>query len=521
MVDQIEKNQRPDGYFNSYFISVEPSKRFCDRTMHELYCAGHLIEAAIAYRHATGRDRFLKLMCRYADEIERIFVREHSARFVTPGHEEIELALVKLYHATGERRYLDLAKFFIDHRGEDAAENYYDFANSLYAQDDRPVREFDTATGHAVRAVYLYCAMADLAREYNDEGLWQACQRVFDSIVNRRMYITGGIGSTHHGEAFTEDYDLPNQTAYAETCAALGLVLFAARMSANEPKAVYADVAERALYNGFLSGVSLDGKAFFYENPLAIDPVQRRLDTSMAQPARRLPAMQRAEVFECSCCPPNVARLIASVGDLLYSYDDNTVYLHHYMPSETHFQHQGRDITIIQKTDYPCDGKLEIIVRGKLEGQIAVRIPGWCRSFHADQAYELRDGYAYFSAYSYLNVIFDMPPAFMEAAPMVQNDCGRICVMRGPLVYCMEGVDNGSCLRDIRLLENAEFSTAYSEALGANVLKTTGVRRAADKFNGLYRPYQGDEVEQEVTLIPYYAFANRGISEMLVWIGLK
>lgn len=522
LVELIDQNQGNDGYFNSYFMSVEPARRFCDRTMHELYCAGHLIEAAVAYAHATGKERFLQLMCRYADYMERVFVKEKSAKFITPGHEELELALVRLYHATGENRYLELAKYFIDHRSEDPESTYYAFANSLYAQDDRPVRELDTATGHAVRAVYLYSAMADLAFESDDEELMAACRRVFDSIVNRRMYVTGGIGSTHHGEAFTIDYDLPNQTAYAETCAALGLVLFASRMSNIEADSIYADTAERALYNGMLSGVSLDGKAFFYENPLAIDPALRCRDSSMQSESLRLPATQRAEVFECSCCPPNIARFVASVGNILYSHTEDTIYVHHFMDSVTRFPFNGREITLTQKTDYPHRGRVEISVEGEFKGKIAVRVPGWCPRMETSATYSLSRGYAYFGLDTQKIIIeFDMPVVLIEAAPMVQNDSGRVAVTRGPLVYCLEAVDNGAYLRDIRIPSDAIFATEFHKGIGAHILKTEGVRRDAKKFRGLYRPYRDDVMVQPLVFIPYFAFANRGESEMLVWVGVK
>ena len=353
VVEKIIAHQEPDGYFNIYFTVVEPGKRFTRRTDHELYDAGHLIEAAVAYAATTGKRAFLDAMIRYADLIDRVFRVEGSAAFITPGHEEIELALVKLYRATGERRYLQLALFFVDRRGCQAEEEYAGFAGRGYCQDRLPVREETDAIGHAVRAVYLYAAMADLYAETGDETLMEACRRMFDSITQRRMYITGGIGSSAHGEAFTLDYDLPNLTAYAETCAALGLALFARRMSALEPDGRYADAAERAMYNGFLSGVSLDGRSFFYENPLELQPRLRARDETMLHQGIHLPITQRVEVFECSCCPPNVLRFIASIADFLYTRQDGALYVHHYMASETR---TGGGL-ICQQTDYPYEGR--------------------------------------------------------------------------------------------------------------------------------------------------------------------
>lgn len=334
VVEEFIKNQDEDGYFNSYYLVTRQDERFQNRTDHELYCAGHWMEAAAAYYHATGKNRFLKAVCRYADYIERVFKHERSAGFTTPGHPEIELALVRLYEATGEKRYLELSKFFIDKHGlHENDEKRYDFANELYNQDDIPLRDRSTAEGHCVRALYLFCGMADIAERYADTALADACRRCFDNIVNKRMYITGGVGSTHLGEAFSIDYDLPNRTAYAETCAAISLVMFARRMQRLEPNAIYGDAVERALYNGVLSGISMDGSSFFYENPLEIVPKFNNVNSSTTI-KEHFPITQRVEVFDCSCCPPNIMRLIASVGDYLYTYDADTLYIHQYIDSE-------------------------------------------------------------------------------------------------------------------------------------------------------------------------------------------
>ena len=263
LIDLIEKNQDDCGYFNIFFTVVEPQNRFVNRDCHELYCAGHLMEAAVAYYYATGKRKFLDLMCKYADYIEKRFKIDKDAEFVTPGHQEIELALVKMYEATGEKRYLELSKFFIDERGK-RSEFKYDWCKESYHQSHIPVREQKEAVGHAVRATYLYCAMADLALRYNDKDLQSACETIFEDIVNHKMYITGGIGSSRAGEAFTIPYDLPNLIAYTESCAAIGLILFCHRMLLLTNDVKYSHVIERALYNGFLSSFSLDGKSFFY-----------------------------------------------------------------------------------------------------------------------------------------------------------------------------------------------------------------------------------------------------------------
>jgi DUF1680 family protein len=273
-------------------------------------------------------------MRKYADYIERVFMIEQSAAFATPGHEEIELALVRLWRCTGEERYLRLSEFFVNQRGCNPKDKPIG-GEPRYAQDHLPAREQTTAEGHAVRAMYLYCAMADLAGELRDEGLLKACRALFGNITQKRMYVTGGMGSTYRGEAFTIDYDLPNETAYAETCAAIGLALFCRRMSALEPDSRYADAAERAIYNGLLSGVSEDGTAFFYENPLEIHPALRQKDTARPGGQERFPLTRRQKIFSCSCCPPNITRFVASFGDFLFARDADTLYVHHYAHART------------------------------------------------------------------------------------------------------------------------------------------------------------------------------------------
>jgi len=512
-IDTIEQNQDENGYFNSYFGVVEPENIFTRRTDHELYCAGHLIEASVAYFEATGKDKFLKMMCRYADHIDQIFRIDNSADFVTPGHQELELALVRLYKATDEKRYLELSKFFIDMRGANDKETYYCFANSKYTQDHLPVREQTSAEGHAVRAVYLYTAMADISKHYNDEKLFDACKAIFSNIIDKKMYITGGIGSTSEGEAFTIDYDLPNQTAYAETCAALGLALFSQKMLLCEQNAVYADIAELAIYNGFLSGISLDGKAFFYENPLEINPSLQERNSSTNKPAR-FPIMQRKEVFDCSCCPPNVVRFIASIGNTLYSYSDDTLFVNQYMESETKYN----NTEIIQKTNYPIDGQIIINYRGDFS-TLAVRVPSWCKSFEIDKDYSLKDGYAYIKVNSEdsIKLKFDMPVQLIEAHPNVQENAGRLAVKRGPIVYCLEGIDNGDNLRDISINLNADFKIYEESPFSLPVLYTKGYRRETDD-RSLYNQASNHKISQKLKCIPYSNFANRGISEMIVWI---
>ena len=514
-IDLIIKNSDENGYFNSHFLVAEKENRFRLRECHELYCAGHLIEAAVAYYELTGKDRFLNAVKKYADYIERAFKIDNTAAFITPGHPEIELALVRLYKATSEKRYIELAKYFIDKRGNcDEPGIYTDWANEYYSQDEIPVRERKTAEGHCVRALYLMCAAADIAYIYKDNDLKTACERFFDSIVNKRMYITGGVGSSNMGESFTIDYDLPNRTAYAETCAAISLAMFAGRMLKFGADSRYSDIIERTMYNGIMSGISLDGKSFFYENPLEIDPDFNNINTS-TKVKERFPITQRVEVFDCSCCPPNIMRFVASISGLIYGFDDNTVYINQYINSEG----DVNGIKISQKTEYPNNGKITVRCNSNKK-QIAFRIPCWCKSFNINKKYSIKNGYAYVDLDSEENIELelDMPVRIISANRRIHSDAGRIAVMRGPVVYCAEGIDNGADIKSIALPAESVFELAESEFL-LPILKTEA-----------YRPFESDSLYYEavddyekipLTLIPYYAFANRGESEMQVWLLRK
>lgn len=514
-IDLIIKNSDAHGYFNSYFLCTRQNERFTDRNLHELYCAGHLIEAAVAYKNATCKDAFLNAMCRYADYIEQVFKNEGSASFVTPGHPELELALIKLYHATGEKRYLELSKFFIDQHGNNTIDrNIAEFADTNYNQDFKPLRSISTAEGHCVRALYLLCGMIDVATEYNDTALIAACKRCFNNIVNKRMYITGSVGSTHIGEAFTVDYHLPNRTAYSETCAAIALALFASRMQNVEVDSRYADTVERALYNGILSGVSMDGKSFFYENPLELDPKFNDINTSTTN-KERYPITQRVEVFGCSCCPPNIVRFIPSVANMIYGCNEDILFVHQYMDSET----SSNGIQITQKTQYPINGNIAITCDSD-KAQIALRIPGWCKSFHLNHPYELKNGYAYVSLRGKTEILLElaMPVVAISANRQVHDCAGRVAIMRGPVVYCIEGVDNGDDLKSVSIDPNGVFKVAETEFLVPNI-NTTGY--IPTESEALYSPAKDSYQQIPLKLIPYFAFANRGTTEMHVWILKK
>ncbi len=511
-VDLIVKNSDENGYYNSHFLVTRQDERFTHRDDHELYCLGHLIEAAVAYNDATGKDKFLKAVCKYADYVEKIFSTDKSAAYTTPGHPELELALVKLYDATGEEKYLKLAEFFIDEHGRHENDlktfSRHGF-NDKYNQDEMPLKDRDTAEGHCVRALYLFSGVADIARIRDDRELFNACKRIFNNIVNKRMYITGGIGSTHIGEAFTIDYDLPNRTAYAETCASISLAMFAGRMLEIEPDSRYADIVEKEIYNGILSGVSMDGKAFFYENPLEIDLDFNEVNTSTNH-KERYPITQRLEVFGCSCCPPNIVRFIPSIAQYMYTYDESTVYVHQYMDSEA----TCGDIKITQRTDYPESGKIRINcdIGGK---KLAIRIPGWCKSFKINAEYQMQNGYAVIEPAEEIIIDFDMPVTAVKSNRKVHENAGRTAIMRGPVVYCAEGIDNGNNLKSIRVDIHSEFKTEGSEFLLPKLTTTAYIDSETDE---LYSSADESISEIPLTLIPYYAFANRGSSSMLVWL---
>jgi len=517
IIDAIEANQHADGYFNVYFTVIEPEARFTKRDYHELYCAGHLIEAAVAWFEATGRDRFLNIMLRYVDCIERAFVTEKTAAFVTPGHEEIELALVRLYHCTKDPRHLELAAFFINQRGNNPldAAGFCDFANAKYDQSHAPVREQTTAEGHCVRACYLYSGMADLARETQDETLLQACRAIFEDIVQTKMYITGGIGPTHNFEAFTLPYDLPLSGAYAETCAAISLAYFASRMLEIEEDAMYADIVERVLFNGILSGVSLSGDAFFYENPMEIKPALHTRDTSiLPKHHQRQPLHTRAKVFFCSCCPPNVVRFFASVGGYFYSEKGGGVYIHQYAEGGTTFG----DASVSVQTNYPHNGRIAVTATGC--AFVALRIPAWCTAFTLNRPYSMEKGYAIVSdTQGEIVLSLEMEPVLMQASPRVTAVSGRVALQMGPIVYCLEGADNGDDLRSLGVYTDMRANVSFDEAFGANVVVAEGFRLA--DTNGLYAMYNGAATAVNLKFIPYFAFANRGPCEMLTWVLTK
>ncbi len=504
IISKIKEHQEDNGYFNIYFTVCEPESRFLRRHDHELYCAGHLMEAAVAYAEATGKTELLECMGKYAEHIYNVFVVEKSGAFFTPGHEEIELALVRMYRYTGKRKYLDLASHFINTRGTIIEDDYPE-----QTQSHKPVREQTDALGHAVRALYLYTGMAYLAKETDDDELKKACRILWKDITTSKMYVTGGVGSSEIGEAFTRSYDLPNDTAYAETCAAISLAFFSNAMLALENDAKYADIVERTLYNGVLSGLSIDGQRFFYTNPLEINMSER---WSTPQGKRRFPITQRPAIFGCSCCPPNINRLLSSIGNYVYGIDDDILYVNQFISSRL----CDDGVCCTQETDYPNSGIISLTAKGA--AKVAVRIPSWCEHFTLNKPYTVERGYAVVeNDGSEIKVEFDIKPRLVYADSRVMRNAGRVCVARGPVIYCAEGVDNGADLHSYSISQSPVFNEVFDNSFGLYTLTVDCVKEM-DFGDGLYSNFAPQKARASLKLIPYNCFANRGETDMIVWL---
>ncbi len=526
IIDQIAAAQQPDGYVNTYFTLVKPEAKWKDiEHGHELYCAGHLIEAAVAYQHATGKRKLLDVATRFADHIDSVF--GPGKKFDCCGHEEIELALVKLYRATNEKRYLELAKFFLDVRGH-TTHGRKSFGD--YAQDHKPIREQREVVGHAVRAMYLYSAMADVAALTGDITLMEALDHIWDDVVYRKMYITGGIGPSAHNEGFTVPYDLPNDTAYAETCAAIGMALWNHRMFLMTGDAKYADVLEREVYNGLLSGVSLSGDRFFYTNPLGSKG-----------------KVERVPWFDCSCCPTNIVRYIPAMGERVYAHRDNEIYTVLYMGCTTTLQLKDGKVKLTQETKYPWDGTIRIKVEPEkpFEFSISVRGPVWCHGTvepnvgqkppriringsellpsEDERTRAFVDGKGYLTirrqwkAGDVVDLELPMPVERVQSLAKVKPNISRVALMRGPLVYCLEAVDNEGRVRNLVVPRDSTFTHQFKEHLlrGVTAVKGSALSVTADE-NG-----KRDTKLVDFTAIPYFAWANRGPGQMVVWIPEK
>ena len=522
LIECMERAQRPDGYLNSEHQQISPHLIFSNRDRHELYCAGHLIEAAIAYHKATGRDRFLKIMERYCDLIERVFLIENSAGFMTPGHEEIELALIKLYRHTQNEKYLRMARFFLEMRGNNDKDKPIYEDNRFGSQDDVDIRHLESANGHCVRALYLYSGVADLAAETDDSLLFDNLEKVFADITNGKMYITGGVGSTPTTESFTVPYDLPNRTAYTESCCAVAMMMFASRMRRLSKQAKYGHLAERVLYNAMLSSTSLDGKSFFYENPLeiALEEYGREVAVPRRQHAR-LPITERLEVFGCSCCPPNINRFFAHLGDYICIDEGDSICIEQYISAELNTAHGKLTVT----ENYAKDGKVRIVGCDYTAKRISLRVPEWCKKlsvlFDGESITpEIHNGYIDLPTDTEFSIDLDfgISLSFVSANPLVRENVGRMALTRGPVVYCIEGVDNGTRLNRIEVspealnkaTEELDFHGLYSVTIPAFRLKENPAL--------YFEACKSATENMLIKCIPYFAFANRGESDMLVWM---
>jgi uncharacterized protein len=499
-IDLIARSQQPDGYLNTFYTLNDDEQRWTDIMKHEMYCGGHMIEAAIAHHQATGKKTFLNIAIKFANHLDNKF--GPGKRHWVPGHQEIELALVKLYHETNEKRYLDLAHWLLEERGQGHFISTWENSRrgAEYSQDDVSVTEITDVKGHAVRAMYQYTGMADVAAEKNLPEYVKALQRVWGSVVHRNMYVTGGIGSTHKNEGFTHDYDLPNKTAYCETCASIGMVFWNNRMNLLSGESKFVDILERSLYNGVLSGVSLEGDLFFYVNPLESDGNHHR---------RRW--------YGTACCPSNIARFIPSVGNYIYLTGEDELVVNLFISNESDLEIKDTKLKVVQKTDYPWNGKIQVEVNPAraLDFDLKMRIPDWCKSYQvALNGKEISkpvvsNGYLLITrnwkAGDEITLLLDMPVELVAADPKVKENIGKRAIQRGPLVYCLEQTDNPSINMDNVSMNQG---TAFSLHSGEGKLKEMKILKANTE-NG------------ELTFVPYFAWDNREAGKMKVWVDFN
>ena len=521
LIDSMEKNQRSDGYLNSHFQQIEPENIFTKRDAHELYCAGHLLEAAIAYSDATSNTKFLDIMKRYFDYIEKAFITEKTSKFSTPGHEEIELALIKMYEYTKDKKYLDMAMFFIDSRGT-CDDVLFNILTKDYDQNAMPVRELKEAVGHAVRATYLFIAVAAAGRVTNDKELISVAERLFDNITTKQMYITGGIGASVKGEALTIEYDLPNLEAYSETCAAIALLLFSLEMQKYGLNAKYPAVIERILYNGLPSSTSIDGRSFFYQNPLEIHIASVNKDVSMA-PANKThyAPRHRSEIFSCSCCPPNINRIYARIGDVFLSeYNDDSgkaLVINQFAAITA----DTENAKLTMSTAFPADGEINISLSNNNYSAVYIRKPEWCESYTTDAVATEKDGYIIIKASKEMSfyIDFSMNVFFAETNPSVRDNNGRVALCYGPTVYCLERLDNDFDLGAVSVDVSAALETAKKIPSEEYALPDIELDGFVDEyFPQLYRKAALNKNKTKLRFRPYWTFANREECDMKIWI---
>ena len=527
-IDKIAAAQLPDGYLNTYYTLTGLEKRWTDMEKHEDYCAGHLIEAGIAYHSTTGKRKLLDVAIRFANHIDSTF--RLADRHWVSGHQEIELALMRLYHHTNEKRYLQLAKWFLDQRGHGYGKGviWDEWKDPAYCQDEFPVKDQKEITGHAVRAMYMYTGAADVAAVTNDSGYVRAMKTIWEDVIGRNMYITGGIGAQGKNEGFGKDYDLPNETAYCETCASVGMVFWNQRMNMLTGEAKFTDILERSLYNGALDGLSLTGDRFFYGNPLASSGTE-----------------QRREWFGTACCPSNIARLISSLGNYIYSYSDNSIWVNLFIGSDVKVPLKNGSISLSTKSGYPWKGNnnIEISIARRAPVSIHIRIPGWLKEPAAGGLYNYTDsgaakpivtlngkpvsykeekGYAVITrSWKKGDIIqFETPMRVREivSRPELKQNEGRIALQYGPMVYCIEGTDNNNGAFNFVLAENPEYRVSFRPELlnGVNTV-TLNANLVEVDANGR----SVSTVKKQMTAIPYYTWNNRGPNEMQVWLPAK
>ena len=533
-IDLAQKAQMPDGYLNTYFQLNHPSMRWKNLgSMHEMYCAGHLFEAAAAWEECHGDGRLLDIAVKLADHILSVFGPNLRTGYC--GHEEIEIGLIRLTEVTKDQKYRDFARWQIELRGHRPSPfeaemrdpeiqvvspwpgtllKVGDDYEGEYSQDHLPIREHTKVVGHAVRAMYLYTAATHLADDQNDEALESALETTWANLTQRRMYITGGIGPSARNEGFTTDFDLPNLSAYAETCASIGLVFWGHQMLQLTANSDYADVIERALYNGVLSGISLKGDAFFYDNPL-----ESRGNH------------QRKGWFHCACCPPNLAKVIGSVGQYVAGYQGSTFYLNIPCGLEAVIPGLDQKVKVIVEADYPWSGKAKIRVEAKTPVQltIAVRIPDWSEEMETDlpgasSEAEYDNGYAMFtklwSEDDALSIDFGMTPTWVEADPRVLDNAGRVALICGPLVYAAESIGGESAPHQFAVdIESVPEFDSIDNLPGVFGIEVEGWKLPAFSSAGLYQEIGSSSANPTtITMLPYAAWANRGSSFMQVWL---
>ena len=528
VVDLIGRCQQADGYINTYFTVKEKENRWKNLLeCHELYCAGHLIEAAVALHEAAGKDELFKIAIRFANHICEKFMHEDGM----PGHQEIEIALMRLYHATKDEKYKRMAVRFLDLRGQDSewfkrhtpthpGTHYggYDIDpnDAAYNQSDVPVRKQTVARGHAVRQMYMLTAMADAAGETGDNEMIAACVKMFENITQKQMYITGAIGSTPIHESFTADYDLPSDRCYGETCASVAMVFFAHNMLSIKPDGKYADLMALELFNAALSGMQLDGKRFFYVNPLTVD---MRVSGKAAGYEHALP--QRPAWHACACCPPNLARLIASLGKYLFTEDESTLFSH--LPIGCEADTKFGKISVESK--YPGEGYAKYDFSEKASFTLAVHVPCFAENFTVringqKEEFPIENSYAHiqrqWQSGDSAEITFDMPIQRMHANPRVRDAAGKVAVKRGPIVYCVESADHEGDLSALILPENAEIRISENSAFDG-MIDLTAEGKAQKIPDQLYSPRLSC-APALIRLIPYFAWGNREKGDMRVWI---